>query len=255
MENKNTLSISVIMPVFNAERFLKESIDSVLNQSYKDFELILIDDCSKDSSYEILCEYKKNDDRVRVFKNDVNKGVSYTRNFGVSKAKYDYIALIDSDDMWDKEKLKKQVNLISLYVDTDLCYTGSAFIDTNSVRSNFVFNVPIEVSYEKLLKQNVISCSSVLIKKRWLIKYPMSFDNMHEDFAVWLSILKNGGKARGINEPLLIYRVDRNSKSGNKFKSMKMTYRVYKFIGLNVFQRLYYMFFYAVSGIKKHGSI
>lgn len=255
MEKENAIKVSVIMPVYNAERFLRDAINSVLLQSYKDFELILIDDCSTDSSYKILCEYERKDSRVRVYKNEVNKGVSFTRNFGVSKALYDYIALIDSDDMWDKEKLLKQVNLVREYPDTDLIYTGSAFIDTNSVKSEFVFSVPTEVSYKKLLKQNVISCSSVFIKKEWLIKHPMAHDNMHEDFAVWLSVLKNGGKARGINEPLLIYRVDRNSKSGNKFKSMKMTYRVYKFMGLNVFQRLYYMVFYTLSGIKKHGSI
>ena len=255
MENKIVGKVSVIMPVYNAERFLCEAIDSVLNQSYESFELIVIDDCSSDSSYDILCEYEKKDSRVKVYKNEENKGVSFTRNFGVSKAKSEYVALIDSDDVWDKEKLIKQVKLFNDNPDTDLSYTGSAFIDTNSVRSEYVFSVPQSVSYKKLLKQNVVSCSSAMVKKEWLKKYPMAHDNMHEDFAVWLSILKDGGIARGINEPLLIYRVDRNSKSGNKLKSMAMTYRVYKFMGLNFFSRLYYMVFYTVSGIKKHGSI
>lgn len=251
VENK----VSVIMPVYNAERFLRQAVDSVLTQSYSDFELILVDDCSTDGSYDILCEYENKDKRVRVFKNEQNKGVSYTRNFAVSKANGEYIALIDSDDMWRKDKLSKQMSLIEKYPDTDLCYTASAFVDTESVESDFVFNVPEQVTYKKLLKQNVASCSSVLIKKKWLVKYPMAHDNMHEDFAVWLSVLKDGGKARGINEPLLIYRVAANSKSGNKFKSMGMTYRVYKYMGLNIFERCYYMCFYILSGIKKHGSI
>ncbi len=255
MERADNIKISVIMPVYNAERFLRKAIDSVLIQSFTDFELIAIDDCSTDSSYEILCEYERKDDRVKVYKNEVNKGVSFTRNFGISKAKFDYIALIDSDDMWRKDKLSKQISLLKKYPDTAICFTACSFVDTDSMESNFIFHIPSEVSYKRLLKQNVISCSSVLIKKEWLIKYPMAHDNMHEDFAVWLSVLKDGGKARGINEPLLIYRVDRNSKSGNKFKSMKMTYRVYKFMGLNFFKRIYYMAFYAVSGIKKHGSI
>lgn len=247
--------ISIIMPVYNAQRFLKQAIDSVLNQSYSEFELILVDDCSTDNSFEILCEYEQKDSRVRVFKNEKNRGVSFTRNFGVSKAKGDYIALIDSDDMWTFDKLQKQLELLEKYPDTDLCYTGSGFVDTNSYKSDFVFSVPTQVDFKKLLKQNVVSCSSVLLKKEWLLKYPMAHDDMHEDFAVWLSILKDGGKARGVNEPLLVYRVDRNSKSGNKFKSMAMTYRVYKFMGLNVFKRVYYMAFYIISGIKKHGSI
>jgi len=253
--NNANIKVSVIMPVYNASRFLSSAIDSVLSQSYSDFELILIDDCSKDNSYEILKEYEASDNRVKIFKNKHNKGVSYTRNFGVSKAKFDYVALIDSDDMWDKDKLKKQLEIIKKFPQTDIVYTGSAFVDTESVRSDFVFSVPTCVTYKKLLKQNVMSCSSVLIKKKWLIKYPMAHDNMHEDFAVWLSVLKDGGTAKGIDEPLLIYRVDRNSKSGNKLKSMMMTYRVYKFIGLNFFSRFYYLVFYILSGIKKHGSI
>ncbi len=255
MENKIIDKISVVMPVYNAERFLRDAIDSVLCQSFEDFELIVIDDCSTDSSYEILREYERKDSRVRVYKNEENKGVSFTRNFGVSKAKSEYIALIDSDDMWRKDKLSQQISILEKYPDTAVCFTASSFVDTDSIESNFIFHIPSEVSYKKLLKQNVISCSSVLVKKEWLEKYPMAHDNMHEDFAVWLSILKDGGKARGINEPLLIYRVDRDSKSGNKLKSMAMTYRVYKFMGLNFFLRLYYMVFYTVSGIKKHSSI
>lgn len=255
MENKIVSKVSVVMPVYNAERFLREAIESVLDQSYENFELILIDDCSTDSSYDILREYERKDGRVRVFKNEENKGVSFTRNFGVSKAQSGYVALIDSDDMWRKDKLSKQISILEKYPDTAICFTACSFVDTASIESNFIFHIPSEVSFKKLLKQNVISCSSVLIKKEWLEKYPMAHDNMHEDFAVWLSVLKDGGKARGINEPLLIYRIDRNSKSGNKFKSMAMTYRVYKFMGLNFFLRLYYMVFYTISGIKKHGSI
>lgn len=252
---EKSIKVSVIMPVYNAQRFLKEAIDSVLSQSFSDFELIVVDDCSTDGSYEILLGYREKDERVRVYKNEENRGVSYTRNFGVSKAENDYIAFIDSDDMWEKDKLFKQIELINQHEEVDICYTGSAFVDTDSKRSNYIFKVPTQVSYKELLKQNVISCSSALVKKKWLIKYPMAHDSMHEDFAVWLSVLKDGGVARGVDEPLLVYRVDRNSKSGNKFKSMKMTYRVYKYMGLNVFERFYYLVFYVLSGIKKHGSI
>lgn len=247
--------ISIVMPVYNASRFLRESIDSVLSQTYREFELILVDDCSKDDSLSIMKNYEQADKRVKVFSNKENRGVSYTRNFGVSKAESEYIALIDSDDMWSEDKLFKQIELFEKFPDTDICFTGSAFVDTNSVRSDFVFSVPQKVDYKTLLKQNVISCSSVLIKKQWLIKYPMAHDNMHEDFVVWLSVLKNGGVARAVNEPLLIYRVDRNSKSGNKFKSLMMGYRVYKYMGINFFMRCYYMMSYIIRGIKKHGSI
>ncbi len=248
------MTLSVIMPVYNASRFLSEAVDSVLSQSFSDFEFIAVDDCSTDNSYDILLEYEKKDSRVKVYKNESNRGVSYTRNFAVEKANGEFIALIDSDDMWKSDKLEKQLKLIEKR-GADLCYTGSAFVDTDSNYSDFVFEVPVRVDYKTLLKQNVASCSSVVIKKCWLTRFPMASDDMHEDFAVWLSVLKAGGKACGVNEPLLIYRVDKNSKSGNKFKSMKMTYKVYKYIGLGFFKRLYYLAFYICSGIKKHGSI
>lgn len=255
MNNNAQKTLSVIMPVYNASDFLRQTIESVLNQTYSDFEFIAVDDCSTDNSYEILLEYARSDSRIKVYKKEKNSGVSYTRNFAVSKASSEYIALIDSDDLWTKDKLQKQMKLIEEYPETDMCYTGSAFVDTDSVMSDFVFRVPTVVDYKKLLKQNVASCSSVLIKREWLIKYPMAYDNMHEDFAVWLSVLKDGAIARGIDEPLLIYRVAKNSKSGNKFKSMGMAYRVYKYMGLNFFSRMYYMTSYIVTGIRKHGSI
>lgn len=253
MEEK--LTLSVVMPVYNACEFLSESINSVLGQTYTDFELIVVDDCSKDNSYDILCEYMSRDSRVKVFKNEENKGVSYTRNFAVSKAKGEYIALIDSDDIWDKNKLKKQLEHLKKHSDAAFCYTGSAFIYSDSKKSDFVFRVPKKVDYKTLLKQNVASCSSVVIKRDWLLKYPMAHDKMHEDFAVWLSVLKECSFAYGIDEPLLMYRVADNSKSSNKLKAALMNYRTYKYVGLNYFQRLYYMGWYIIAGLKKHSSI
>lgn len=247
-------TLSVIVPVYNAQKFIRQTIDSVLSQTYSEFELILVDDCSTDNSYDILCEYIEKDSRVKVYKNEKNMGVSYTRNFAVDKAQGEFVALIDSDDMWEQNKLKIQMQAISDN-NADLCYTGSAFVDTHGVRSNFVFKVPQTITYKKLLKQNIMSCSSVVVRKELLKKYPMAHDNMHEDFATWLAIAKSGAKCIGVNQPLLIYRVNRNSKSGNKVKSMEMTYRVYKFIGLNIFQRVYYMISYIITGIKKHSSI
>lgn len=254
MDNK-AVKVSVVMPVYNAAKFVRESIESVLAQSFCDYELLLIDDCSTDNSLEILLEYEQKDSRVKVLKNELNSGVSHTRNVGVKNACGEYIAFLDSDDMWTSDKLQKQFELISEYPQTDICFTGSDFVDTDGNKSDYTFSVPQKVTYKELLKQNVISCSSVLIKKEWLCKYPMQYDNMHEDFAVWLQVLKSGGIARAVNEPLLVYRVAKNSKSGNKFKSLLMGYRVYKFMGINIFMRCYYMMFYIVRGIRKHGSI
>lgn len=254
MDNK-AVKVSVVMPVYNAAKFVRESIESVLAQSFCDYELLLIDDCSTDNSLEILLEYEQKDSRVKVLKNELNSGVSHTRNVGVKNACGEYIAFLDSDDMWTSDKLEKQIDLIYKYPDTDICYTDSAFIDIEGNRSDYIFTVPQSITYKELLKQNVISCSSVLAKKDVIKKYPMIHDHMHEDFAVWLQVLKSGGIARAVNEPLLIYRINRKSKSGNKFKSLGMGYKVYKFMGLNYFQRNYYMVHYIIRGIKKYSSI
>ena len=137
-----------------------------------------------------------------------------------------------------------------------LVYTGSSFIDENENPYSYVRQVPETVSYKKLLNQNVISCSSVLAKKEVLSSVKMEHDKMHEDFLVWLKILRNFNVcAYGINEPLLVYRISKGSKSGNKIKAAKMTYMVYKHMELNIFQRGYYMVQYTIRSLIKYRNI
>jgi teichuronic acid biosynthesis glycosyltransferase TuaG len=134
-------------------------------------------------------------------------------------------------------------------------FTGASFIDENNVPFKGIFEVPKKVSYKKLLKQNVISCSSVLIKKNYIEKYKMERDDTHEDFGTWLRILKEEPYAYSINEPLLIYRISSKSKSGNKLKSIKMTYKTYRFVGLFPTTSVYYLIWYIFNGLKKYRKI
>lgn len=246
--------ISVVMPSYNTENYISKAIQSVLNQSYKNLELIIIDDCSIDKTRQIVEEYCKKDKRVKAYFNQKNSGVSYSRNFGIEKAKGSWIAFLDSDDMWEEEKLKKQINLlVQKQMKPILIYTGSAFIDENGIPYKYVMEVPETVRYKELLKQNVISCSSVLIKREIISSIKMENDNMHEDFVVWLKVLRNYDIcAYGVNEPLLVYRMSSNSKSGNKFKAAKMTYMVYKHMNLNFIKRNYYMLHYVIRSIIKY---
>lgn len=255
-ENKQPL-ISVIMPAYNAEKYIEQSIQSVLNQDYTNLELIIINDCSKDKTIKIIENYAKKDDRIKYYTNKENSGVAYTRNFGIEKANGEWIAFLDSDDIWKKEKLQKQIDIINKEkIEPTLIYTGSSFIDENNQAYNFSIQVPEKVTYKELLKQNVISCSSTLIKKQILTNVKMEHDNIHEDFLLWLKILKQYNTyAYGVNMPLLVYRISRNSKSGNKIKSAKMTYMVYKYMGLNFAQRIYYMFQYTIRSIIKYKNI
>ena len=245
------INVSIVMTVYNAEKFLKQTIESVLNQTMKNFELIIVDDCSTDSSADIVKQYMQ-DKRIKYFKNKENLKVSKTRNFGVNQASGKYVAFIDSDDVWFETKLEKQLRFMEEN-DVKICYSAYRFISNDGILQNKIFNVPEKVDFKKLLKQNVITPSASMFDKELLLKYPFYADAVHEDFVAFLQMLKNEKLyAYGINEPLIYYRLTDGSKSRNKFKAMKMTLKSYKEVGLNIFQRLYNLPFYVLNGIKKY---
>ena len=159
--------------------------------------------------------------------------------------------ILDSDDAWTADKLEKQIRL-QKEKNADLVYTGSAFMDSSGNSIEWYLHVPLEIGYRQLLKQNLISNSSALVRKELYMQYYASGDNMHEDFAIWLRILKTGRKAYGIDEPLLIYRFMRKSKSGTKLIAAKMNWNTYRYIGLDVVSRMYYMIWYMLNGLKKY---
>lgn len=242
------------MPAYNAEKYIAESIRSVIKQTYQNWELIVADDCSTDDTAEIVNSFS--DVRIHYYKCDKNSGVAQTRNFGISKAAGEWIAFLDSDDLWEPTKLEKQIRFIENSRTAKLVFTASAFINENGDSLGYVLPAPEKVTIKELLKQNVLSCSSILIAKEYIVKYPFpSGEVIHEDYVSWLKILDEIDTAYGINEPLLIYRVSSGSKSGNKFKAAKMQWNAYKEYGLNVVQRAYYMAFYAANGLKKYRKI
>lgn len=246
--------VSIVMPAFNCEKYIAESIKSVLAQTYKNWELIVIDDGSKDNTCEIIKEFAKKDPRIKPITNEKNIGVSATRNRGIDLALGDWIAFLDSDDIWSPTKLEKQIKIAN-EKSAEFIFTGSSYINDKSEPFRGIFEVPEKVSYKKLRNHNVISCSSVLLKKKYFNNIKMEKDEMHEDYAVWLRILKTGVIAYGVNEPLLIYRIYRNSKSGNKIKTIKMTYRVYRHIGINPVGAGYFMVRHVIASIKKYRRI
>lgn len=246
--------ISVIMAAYNAERTIEQSIRSVLNQTYTHFEIIVIDDCSKDHTAEIVRRISKEDQRVKLLKNPENKGVSYTRKHGLENACGEWLAILDSDDEWQPEKLEKQIALQKT-TNAQLLYTGSGFMDEVGNRLAWNLQVPEKLKYKQLLKQNLLSNSSALVKKELYEKYYVIGDDMHEDFAIWLGILRSGVVAHGVNEPLLIYRLAKSSKSGNKIAAARMNWNTYRFIGLTYVKAFYYMCWYVLKGIMKYKNL
>lgn len=258
-ERENSLEtevglVSIIMAAYNSERTIREAINSVLQQTYENWELIVIDDCSQDGTCFIVQEIANKNPRVRLVKNSVNKGVSYSRKYAAEKAKGQWLAVLDSDDMWDSKKLEKQIEL-QAKTDAELLYTGSTFIDTNGKSIDWYLHAPKTMIYKQLLKQNLISNSSALVKKELYLRFYASGDKMHEDFATWLKILKTGLVAYGVDEPLLIYRLDKSSKSGNKVVAAKMNWNTYRYVGLNIFQSFYYEVWYVIKGLLKYRNL
>ena len=252
--NSEKTQVSVVIPCYNSNRTIKKCVESALSQEEVLLEVIVVDDGGSEKAADVLTDFLC-DERLNIIRLEKNKGVANARNTGVKAANGEYIAFLDSDDWWDGRKLKKQLEIFENNGTNEniaLVCTGREIYDSRGNATGKYIGVKEKITYEDLLKTNSINCSSVLIPKKTALEFPMGHDNMHEDYITWLSILKKYGTAYGIDEPLLKYRMDIKSKSGNKFKSAYMTYNVYKYLGLNFFQRIYHMMTYTINGIKKY---
>ena len=246
--------ISIIMPAYNCERTIEDAVSSVLAQTYQDWELIIVDDASTDRTPEICKDLSGKDSRIRLLTNQSNCGTLLSRLNAIEASEGEWIAFIDADDLWDKQKLEKQIRFRDETV-CDIIYTASAFIDENGNKYDWILHVPDRAEYRKLLKQNIISNSSVLARKADFVKYSPADESkhdMHEDFACWLLMLRDGRTAAGIDEPLITYRISKGSSTGNKMKTSELNMNTYKYIGLGFFERLYYQTWYAINGFRKY---
>ena len=253
MNNEN-LKCSVVIPVYNAENFIETTLRSVVNQTIKDIEIICVNDCSKDNSVNIIKKLQQEDSRIILIENETNQKVSQTRNNGIKNAKSEWIALLDADDMWEPTFLEKVLAKRD-EKNAKIVVSSESFMDNDGVRLQGAFIVKEEILYKNILKQNCISCSAVLVKKELLLENPFYADEVHEDYLCWLTILKKIGVAYGVQEALSVRRLTTGSKSRNKFKALKMSYKTYKKHGLGLFKRLFYTFCNGINGLKKYSSI
>lgn len=246
--------VSVIMPAYNAEKTIAAAIASVVGQTYPRWELIVINDGSTDRTASVLQALAGQENRINILSTP-NSGAAAARNCGIAAANGSWIAFLDSDDAWEPRKLEIQMDALRRDRTIDLIFTASAFMDEEGRRLSYCLPVPREITYRKLLKQNVISCSSVIVRKELAVRYPMKGGDIHEDYALWLSLLRDGCKAYGINEPLFIYRLSPRSKSGNKRKAAFMTCRTYRAVGLSLPETAYYFCWYAWRGMRKYRAL
>ena len=216
--------VSVVTPVHNAQDFLAQTIESVLNQTYQKFEIILVDDASSDLSRDIIDKYQKIDSRIKPVLLNENLGVANARNEGIKNANGRFIAFLDSDDLWKEDKLEKQIKFM-LENDYEFTYTGYELMDEEGNMLGKVVHTKDKVDYNELLKHNVIGCLSVIIDRSKIDDIQMK-KVRHEDYSAWLKILKRGFVAYGLDENLASYRTRINSLSGNKIKSAMWTWNI-----------------------------
>jgi len=237
--------------MYNSEKFIESTIKSVLNQTYKEWEMLIVDDCSTDNSANIVKSYAEKDNRIKYMRVEVNQGVSHARNTALSHANGQFISFLDSDDIWSEEKIEKQVKFMK---DNDyvITFTSYELMDEESNILNKVIKVPTNVDYNTLLKGNILGCLTVVIDRSKLDFDIRMSGARHEDYIMWLSILRKGYVAHGINEVLALYRKSSGSLSGNKVKSAMWTWNIYRNIEkIPIYKAVYYFINYSINGIKK----
>lgn len=243
--------VSVVMPIYNVERFLKQAVDSVISQTYTNIELIAVDDCSTDRSKQIMQEYAKRDSRIHFIENEKNLGVAMTRNRGIQAAKGSHIALLDSDDVWMSSKLERQMALLRSE-NADIAYCSMDMIDENAKKLRS-FIVSKTTDFEEMLVRCFFSCSTVVIDANLLKAHPFHTGFYHEDLLLWLELLALRVKAVGETLPLAQYRQSASSRSNNKLRAAKHRWKLYRqALGMSFSQSAIAFVRYAFWGIVKY---
>lgn len=267
--------VSIVMPAHNSAQFIGRSINSVIAQTYRNWELIVVDDGSRDETSNIVSLYVKNDSRISLLKGVGRGGAARARNLAIEMATGRFIAFLDSDDIWLPEKLEIQISAM-LESGAPLSFTAYKKIDGSDIVGPHTFSVPNSINYHQLLKTNVIGCLTAIYDCSQLDKcYMPDIEKRqdlalwlhilkkigHEDYALWLKILKNTkGETRlknkmpaiGINQVLAHYRVHNNTLSSNKFKAALYQWFVYRKVEkLGLLRSMYYFTHYSILGLSK----
>lgn len=245
---------SIILPVYNSEQYLDHTIASVLQQTMPDFELLAIDDCSTDSSLQLIQRWAEKDNRIRVIQNEKNQGVASVRNWGIQLAGGQYIAFLDSDDNWHSDKLQAQISWMKEQ-DCDFSCTAYEMVDDADqyIKTRMINHQ--KISLEDLLKENYICCSSSMIRSDVAKQHHMDGSYAHEDYVYWLELLQSGANGCVLNQCLTDYRVIQTSRSANKRKAAQGRWDVYRrYLGYGVLRSGWYFVQYALHGLKKYSK-
>lgn len=252
---KNTLKeglVSVITPLYNAERFIVETIESVQNQTYKQLEMIIVDDCSTDNGPSLIEEMSKLDPRIKLIRLKSNQGAAVARNTALNYAKGQYVAFIDSDDYWEPEKLRIQLECMKKNK-VAFTYTAFSLVSEQGELIKEKTDVPDSLDYHSLLKNTAIACSTVVIDRFIVGEFNMPNVRKGQDTATWLKLMREKNiKAYGINKTLSHYRQVEDSISSNKLGALKRTWNTYRNLEkLPFYKAIYYFTHYTFNAIRR----
>ena len=242
--------VSVITPVYNGENTIGKTIESVINQTFDDFEMIIVDDISTDNTKKIVEDYAKKDKRIKYYILPEKGGASAARNMAIAKAKGRYIAFLDGDDLWYPEKLEKQIKFMQ---DNDygFTYTDYEYIDENDNKLNIIRKCPKKMTYHRMLLGDSVGCLTVIYDSQKAGKINIPTLKKRNDYALWCLVLKKVKKGFKLDEVLSLYRKGDNSNtlsSGSKFKLLKYHYQVHR--NINGFNPVKALYFTTANGIN-----
>lgn len=219
--------VSIIVPAYNTKNFIRQTIESVQNQTYTNWEMILADDASTDQTVSIIEEFSQKDSRIKLFKLPQNRGNGFARNFALEKAAGKYIAYLDADDLWFPEKLEKQIHFLK---SNDLYFTFSFYDSIDEEGNNLKRRVesPNPLSYKQLFFCNYVGNLTAIYDADYFGKIILETSQKRQDWRIWLTILKKIKTAKPVPEPLAFYRIRKDSISSSKFKLIKHNFGVYR---------------------------
>lgn len=245
--------VSVITPAYQAARFLEETIKSVQAQTFPAWEMIIVDDCSIDDTYALALRIAEKDERIKVLRNEKNSGVAATRNKALDAATGEYIAFLDSDDLWLPQKLEKQVEFMDTgqYV---LTYTNyQKFNSETGERNNKVIRAPATMTAKRIYGDTSIGCLTVMVNRNKSGPFHMPLLGHTEDNITWQEILARGYVAHRLDEVLSLYREGNASLTSGKKSAAKQQWSTYReYYKFSVPKSAYYFTQYAFHAVKKH---
>lgn len=246
--------VSVIIPAYNLQEYIEETIFRVLRQTYRNLEIIVVDDCSTDRTGEIVENLVEKEKRLKYIKLKSNSGAAVARNTAIEEAKGRYIAFLDGDDLWTENKIEKQISLLKLK-NGAFCYSAIEMIDCEGNLIRQKNRIIPEVNYKILLRNTIIATSTVLVDRKIIGNFQMPLRRSGQDYATWLMLLRNGTVAYGIDEALVQYRLGRNgSLSETKSKNYKKVWHVQvEDEGISKTAATLNSFFYLINAVKKYG--